>query len=84
MKVEFDLPEKTLRKFLDAVDDYLEYHECSAYYERLNDEDIEELKEADVSGTIFAIAQMGHIVHKAVIAQTEDKDYRNWYKVKEN
>lgn len=75
MKVEFDLPEQTLRNFLEAVNDYLEMGDCAVIYERFNDEDKKELEGLDCA---MAAAQIGHIVHKAIVAQTDDEGYKEW------
>ena len=62
MKVEFDLPEQTLKDFIDAVDCYLE--ECGyGHCEYMDEADIENMK-MNNEDLALAATQVGQAIHK--------------------
>ena len=78
MRVEFDLPELTLRRCIDVINSYLE--ECEAptiHCQWLDEEETEEMKDLELA---LAAAQVGNAIHKCVLKQTNDNRYLYQYK----
>ena len=77
MKVTFEMDEQILRNAMDAINCYLEMCDSPVIHcERLDEEDKEDLEGLELC---LAAALVGDEIHKAVLAQTEDEDYKEYY-----
>lgn len=77
MKVTFEMDEQTLRDAIDAINCYLEMCDSPIIHcEGLDEEDKEDLEGLELC---FAAALVGDEIHKAVLTQTEDEDYKYYY-----
>lgn len=78
MKVSFEMNEKTLRNAIDAIEHYLEMCDSPIIHcENLTEEDKEDMEGLELC---LAAALVGDELHKAVYSQTEDEDYKAFYK----
>lgn len=77
MKVTFEMDEQTLCDAIDAINCYLEMCDSPVIHcEGLDEQDKEDLEELELC---LAVALVGDEIHKAVLAQTEDKYYKERY-----
>lgn len=75
MRIELNLPEEILRNAIDAINCYLE--ECEApHCDHLTLEDLDAMEDLELA---YAAALVGNKIHKAVLAQTKDKQYKDRY-----
>lgn len=78
MKVTFEMDEQILRNAMDAINCYLEMCDSPiTHCEHLEEEEKEELEGLELC---LAAALVGDEIHKTVLAQTEDKHYKEYYK----
>lgn len=78
MKVTFEMDEQTLRNAIDAINCYLEMCDSPVIQcEGLNDRDKKDLEGFELC---LAAALVGDEIHKAVLAQTENENYKEYYK----
>lgn len=77
MKVTFEMNEETLRDAVKAINCYLEMCDSPiTHCEGLDEQDKEDLEGLELC---FAAALVGDEIHKAILAQTEDKHYKEYY-----